>query len=315
MSSSTNTEQNETQSDLGYRGWERQLTPTWLAWWPIARTSMFLLFRRKLLWLLLAAGTLNFLFMFAVIYIYTAVLMRIQTPGFDRISDRISEGILSGVSGDGDTFSNFIFRQGVICVLMLSFGGAVLVGSDHRQGGLIFYLSRRIGRFHYLFGKFLGIAALVSMVTTIPAIVLYIQYGMMTLDETYFQDTYTTIFFGILIYGTLVSVTLSLLCLGLGSWMHRTVPLVMSWGMLFILMPMVSAALHRIFTPDFRHEKSAWLLLNLWRDLRIIGEYFFNDLKDADAPYLLPMVLIVFSVSKFSALAAWWKLRVIRVVS
>jgi ABC-2 type transport system permease protein len=163
----------------------------------------------------------------------------------------------------------------------------------------------------------LGIAALVSLVTTIPAVVLYVQYGMMTLEETYFQDTYQTILFGILIYGSLVSVTLSLLCVGLGSWLHRTVPLVMSWGMLFILMPVVSAALHRIFASNFRDrsEKSSWLLLNFWRDLRIIGEYFFDDLKDADAPYLPAMVLIVLTVSLLSALAAWWKLRVIRVVS
>ena len=273
---------------------------------------MFLLFRRKLLWLLLAAGTLNFLFMFAVIYIYTAVLM--QTPGFERVAERISNGILSGVSGDGDTYSNFIFRQGVICVLMLSFGGAVLVGSDHRQGGLIFYLSRRIGRWHYLFGKFLGVGALVSLVTTVPALVLYIQYGMMTTEENYFYETYQTILFGILIYGTLVSVTLSLICPALGSWLHRTVPLVMSWGMLFILMPVVSAALHRIFGYG-RRQSSGWLMLNFWRNLRIIGEYFFDDLKDRDAPYLLGMVVIVLLVSVLSGLAAWWKLRVIRVVS
>jgi hypothetical protein len=37
-----------------YRSWTRRLLPNWLASWPIARTALLLVLRRKLFWLLLA---------------------------------------------------------------------------------------------------------------------------------------------------------------------------------------------------------------------------------------------------------------------
>ena len=57
-----------------------------------------------------------------------------------------------------------------------------------RQGGLTFYLSRRISRWHYVVGKLLSIGLLVSLTTTVPALILYVQYGILTESTAYFRE-------------------------------------------------------------------------------------------------------------------------------
>src|SRR4051812_42139749 len=103
-----------------------------------------------------------------------------------------------------------MFTQGTVTMLLLAFAGALVVGDDMRQGGLTFYLSRRIGRWHYVLGKLLSIGLLVSLTTMLPALVLYVEFGMLTDSFTYFREN-LGILRGILGYGLVLAVTLSLL--------------------------------------------------------------------------------------------------------
>lgn len=303
------------RTDLGYRGWERSLRPTAMAWWPVARTSLLLLLRRKLFWILLLIGLFNFLFIFAMIYLYAEFIVNLpDSPGSSHRFKQFAEFILPGIiEGDGKVYSRFINIQGIVSVLMLAFGGAVLVGSDHRQGGLIFYLSRRLGVWQYLLGKFVGIAMLVSLVTTVPALILYVEYGMLT-EFRYFSLTYRTILVGILGYGMAVTVTLSLLCLAMGSWLHRTVASVMSWGTLFVLLPLVAEALQVTFSRIFAGGGRGWLLLVIWQDLSLVGDWCFGDLNSYDIHFWLAC-LILLCICGLSIFLCFWKLRTIRVVS
>jgi len=285
-----------------YREWSGRLRPSWLACWPIARTGLLLVLRRKMFWLLLGLALLNFLFAFATIYLKGQVAS--QNPGLARFVDRI----LSSVTGTGETYRDFMFAQGTVTMLLLAFAGAMLVGDDMRQGGLTFYLSRRVGRWHYVIGKLLSIGLLVSLTTTVPALILFVQYGLLTDSTHYFREN-LGILRGILGYGLILSVTLSLLLFAMASWLQKTVPLVMSWACLFVMVPALAGLLRRAF--DDRN----WQLLMLWRDIRLLGTWCFGGIdSDREVQLLLPAAVIVLLVCVLSLIAIIPRVRAVRVV-
>ncbi len=285
-----------------YRDWSGALRPSCLAWWPIARTSMLLVLRRKMFWLLFALALLNFLFVFATIYLKAQVAS--QNPALSRFVDRI----LSSVTGTGETYRDFMFAQGTVTMLLLALAGSMLVGDDLRRGGLTFYLSRRISRWHYVTGKLLSIGLLVSLTTTVPALILYVQYGLLSESTGYFREN-LGILRGILGYGLILSVTLSLLLFAMASWLQKTVPLVMAWTCLFVLVPALASLLRRVF--DDRN----WLLLILWRDIRLLGTWCFGGIdSDRELQLLFPAAVVVLVVCLLSIVALIPRVRAVRVV-
>ncbi|HZN34814.1 MAG TPA: hypothetical protein VFB80_13390 [Pirellulaceae bacterium] len=286
----------------GYRRWAGRQLPNALACWPIARSGLVLVLRRKLFWLLLALAALHFLFIFATIYLKFQIAA--QNPGLERFVNQV----LRSVTGTGETYREFMFRQGTVTMLVLAFAGGMLVGDDMRRGGLTFYLSRRIGRWHYVVGKLLAIGLLVSLTTTLPALVLYIEYGLLTNSFSYFREN-LGILVGILGYGLVMAVTLALLLFALAAWLHKTVPLVMAWACLFVLLPALGELLQDVF--DDRH----WLLLSLWRDIRLVGTWFFGGIDtERELAMLNPSLAIVLGVCIVSTLALVPRVRAVRVV-
>lgn len=286
---------------LGYRAWEQRLRPSWFACWAIARTGVMLVVRRKIFWLLLGLALINFLFFFAMIYLKAQLVA--ENPGFQQFVDRL----LRSVSGTGETYRDFMFAQGTVTMLLLAFAGETLVGADYRRGGLTFYLSRRISRWEYLAGKLLTIGLLVSITTTIPALILYVEYGLLTDSLTYFRENYR-ILFGILGYGVILAVVLGLVLFALASWLRRTVPLIMGWACLFVFLPAIGLLLRRVY-----HEPM-WSLLNLWRDIRLLGSWCFGAIDEQNAELATWAAVIVLLVCVVSALTSIPRLRATQVV-
>ena len=278
-----------------------QQRAAWLACWPIARTALLLVFRRKLFWLFLGIALLTFMFRFGVIYLLAE--LNTQQSGIGRMLSRLDPNL----EGSGRTFLNFMLAQGTVTMILLAFAGSVLAGNDHRRGGLTFYLSRRINVLHYTGGKLLAIGLLVSLTTTLPALVLFLEQGMLGDTAKYFSENYN-IAIGILGYGGLIAVTLGLLLFALVSWMPRPVPLVMSWACLFVFLPVLSGILRWVF--DDRH----WRLLNLWRDLYAIGSRCFGEaaVRSSDEAQLPEAAAVVFSVCLVSFIAIVVRIRQLR---
>ena len=95
-------------------------------------------------------------------------------------------GMLKDLDGFGTTFLNFMVAQSTVTVILLAFAGSVLAGNDHSRGGLIFYLSRRINVMHYAAGKLLAIGLIISLTTTLPALILFFEYGLLGDTGKYF---------------------------------------------------------------------------------------------------------------------------------
>jgi ABC-type transport system involved in multi-copper enzyme maturation permease subunit len=285
-----------------YRGWTSRLRPTLFSIWPIAWTGLKLVLRRKLFWLLFGITLINFLFLFATIYLKAQI--RMENPELMRFVDNV----LESVSGTGTTYRDFMAAQGTVTMLMLAFAGEVLVGNDYRHGGLGFYLSRRIGRRHYLLGKLLGIGLLVQLTTTLPALILYFEYGLLTDSVVYFREN-ARILLGILGYGLVMGVALSLVLFAMAAWLQRTVPLVMGWACLFVLLPVIGAILRNVY------DDRRWYLLAFWRDIRLLGSWCFGALDPRrDEPMMGGAVAIVVAVCVAAALLAIPRVQAIKVV-
>lgn len=253
----------------GYRAWEGRQKSPWWSCWSIVRTGLGVILRRRIFWILIGLGLLNFLFNFA--FIYLKATLAVQNEGVARFLDNYR------VTGTGDAYADFMFAQASITALLLAFAGSTLIGSDYRQGGLIFYLSRRIERRHYVVGKLLTVAAVVTVITTLPALALYFEYGLLSSSLDYFLEN-PRILGGIVGYGIILATVQSLMLFAIAAWVPRTIPLVMTWLGIFVLLKGLADAMRAI------DDNRLWLLLGFWDDMHRLGRWCFGALDNSRIP-------------------------------
>jgi ABC-2 type transport system permease protein len=257
---------------LHYRAWRGEFrTPVWSVW-PIARVAVGTIFRRKLFWGIYALGLMVFCLFFFGQYLLEWARDQIGEDSvlvgpyrarpaelIDFLGDRLK------LNGSAETFSNFIWYQGYIVMVVLALAGSILVGNDFQFGSLPFYLSKPLASWHYLVGKCLAVALFVNLMTTLPALALWVQYGCLQHSWDYFFSSWH-LFFGILGYGLLLTGFLSLLLVATAGWLRRTVPLIMMWTTVLFFCRLVGNVLVLTMGYDAR-----WRLIDLWHDLYLLG--------------------------------------------
>jgi ABC-2 type transport system permease protein len=283
----------------GYREWGGQRRSPWWSCLTLARVGLGIIFRRWVFWALIGLGLMNFVFHFAFIYLKATLVIQ------DRDMERFLDGFK--VTGTGQAYADFMSLQGAITMLLLAFAGSALIGSDYRQGGMVFYLSRAIDRRHYIAGKLLSIASVVTVITVLPAIVLYIEYGMLSNSFSYFRENWR-ILVGILGYGFVEASVQSVLLFAIAAWVPRTVPLVMSWLGLFALLGALSEALWRI------NKTARWRLISLAEDMHQVGVWFFGITPDDPRPALQETAWVLVGVCVVGLLLIIRRVRAVEVV-
>lgn len=260
-----------TDTLLRYRPWRGELHgPVWSAL-AMARVSLRLMFRRRLLWGLFALGLLVFSFFFYAQYLVVWITTQLTTETVRFAGIPVTVGDLTkflgrlSLNGTDHTFGNFIWFQGYVLVIVLALAGSVLVGNDFFHGSLPFYLAKPIGRWHYVLGKCLAIGAFVNLMTTLPAVVLWVQAGLLYDWQTYYGNN-LGLLAGVFGYGLVLTVTLSLLVVATAVWVRRTVPLVMVWMGLFVLLRLFA----HLLVDELRFDPR-WRLIDLWNDLYLVG--------------------------------------------
>ena len=173
------------------------------------------------------------------------------------------------MDGSADTYGDFMWGEGYIAMVILAFAASVIVGNDFQHNSLPFYLSKPIGRRHYLVGKALAVAVVINAMTTVPAIALFIEYGFIDTWD-YYVDQFRLLV-GILAYGAALTVTLSLLLLVTATWLRKTVPLVMVWTAAFVM-----ARLVQRWLVDGLGMSPQWRLLDIWNDMYLFGQWVFG---------------------------------------
>lgn len=288
---------------LSYRPWRGTLRGPASGVLAIARTSILMLARRKIFWTLFGLSMMIFAFFFYGQYLQTWISaqlnqeeIRVGATGGTRLQPAELFKFLKTVlhlDGSGYLFGNFIWFEGHIVMIVLALAGSVLIGNDFQHGGMPFYLSKPLNRWHYIAGKWLAVATIINLMTTVPAVALYVEYGLIDTWTYYYEQI--GLFLGVIAYGLVLSVVLGLLLLATAVWLRRTVPLVMVWAALFVFLRLAARMTVRF------HPR--WRLLDLWNDLYLVGNWLMQMPHDSIRPRNQPeyweaaFVLIALSVA------------------
>jgi ABC-2 type transport system permease protein len=309
-----------TESMLRNRAWKGELRPPAYASVAMARFSLRLLFRRKLFWALYGLALMVFFFYFFGQYWVVWVQQftsdktvpiagaRVRISDFTKFLDALQ------LNGSAYTFANLIWFEGYVAMIVLALAGAVLVGNDFHHGSLPYYLSKPIGRRHYVLGKVLGAGAFINLMTTIPALVLFIQAGLLYDWRTYYFDHFRALL-GILGYGLVLTITLGLLLVATAVVVRRTVPLVMIWTGIFVLCNSLSK-----FLAETQRLGATWRLIDLWNDLYLIGLFLLGGEQSqaktgAEQPPVWQAAIVVALVCVGSWLVLRRRIEAVEIVS
>ena len=142
--------------DQTYRRYEARQPPRSIRFWPITREALRLLLAKRVFLALLALCWIPFLGF--VIYVWALT----QFPEAGRL-----------FPAGGAIFGRFFRFQIPLVLILATFGGAGLIASDLRTGGILVYLSRPLTRRDYVLGKLGVLLALILFVTLVPALLLY----------------------------------------------------------------------------------------------------------------------------------------------
>jgi len=151
-----------------YKPYAGALTPAWSRWLILFRYSRRDLFRSKFVTALFVACFFWPVVCLAMIYVAhsASFLQQIGLPA----------GI---ISIDNKFFYNFMWVQGVFAFFLTAFTGPGLISPDLANGALPLYFCRPFSRAEYVLGKSSVLAILLSQITWVPGLILFvIQAGM-----------------------------------------------------------------------------------------------------------------------------------------
>ncbi len=252
-----------------YHGWQGELESPWWSCLALVRVAILQVLRRRVYWFVLALGMLNFLIFWSIIYATTQLPIPPEARG--ELLDRFAFSTQPDIAKDSG-YVKFMEGQSLIVMILLAFSGSLLVGADFRTRALPFYLSRRIDRAHYIVGKLLAVSSLIALLTSLPALLLFVEYGMFTSSFDYWIDNWE-IAVSILSYGLVLCVVLSIWIVTLSAYLQTIAPIAITWSCLFVLLSGMANAIRR--TTDNRY----WELLDPWRDIRYVGRLIFGGFE------------------------------------
>lgn len=272
-----------------YHGWRGELRSPWLGCLALVRVSLLQVFRRKIYWFVLALGLLNFLFFWVVIYVTT------QFPAAKGAILEAFEFSAYTTPERESGYIAFMFLQSMIVMILLAFSGSLLVGHEFRHRSLPFFLSRRIDRRHYIVGKLLAISTLTAFLTIVPALLLFVEYGMLTPNLDYWTDNWR-IPLSVVGYGSIICLVLSVGIVSLSAYLQKTAPIAISWASIFLLLWRLADLLndHTVY----------WNLIDPWRDMRYVGRLCFGTFNNETDRELAWYALYILSAVCAVALAA-----------
>jgi ABC-2 type transport system permease protein len=305
---------------LHYRPWRGEFNDSAWSIWPIARTALSMVVRRKLFWGMYGFALLTFLVFFFGQYLLAwarsmTAEQELRFPGVKEAYKTEDVIVLLEKSmkmdGSPETYRNFFWYQGWMVMILLAMAGTILVGNDFHHGSLPFYLAKPISPWHYVLGKCLAAAVFVNLMTTVPALVLFIQYRMLYAWGDWGSEL--RLLGGILGYGLVLTVFFSLMLTATASWLRRTVPLIMAWTTLFLFLRLLANSL----VDGLRYDP-AWRLIDLWNDTWLVGNYLLGvdmaNIRPSAQPAWYQAALVLGTMSALCLSYLSLRIRAVEVV-
>ncbi|RYG47271.1 hypothetical protein EON79_07835 [bacterium] len=159
-------------ADLSYRAYDGPLASPKYRWWVIARQTMQMGFRRKGLWLLMAASAWYYIVMLVILFFVQKI------TGATPQGEAQMRSFLGRLVWKDQLLHGFSFAQMPLLLVALILGAGA-IANDNRANALLVYLSKPCTKLDYMIGKFVGVFLPILGVVTIPTVIFYL-YGAMT---------------------------------------------------------------------------------------------------------------------------------------
>ncbi len=241
-----------------YRHWEGTLKPrNYTRWWVIAKAELKLLAKRRIVRLIIAIPPVIYIVVHAVlIYIYNQ---------FDAVDFPFQV--------DPAFFQQFLFRttfvSGLFVALIAIFSGAGLIANDLKSNALSLYLSKPISWVDYLIGKFTVVGILLTCITLVPGLLLFIEQLLLS-DVTFFKENYW-IGFSIIGYSVVIVAITSLLMLLFSSLTTNARYATIGFCAVWFGLPIIHLVLKGVL------RTSSVALVSVWANYDRLGTVLFGS--------------------------------------
>jgi len=249
-----------------YKPYSGTMTPEWSRFLVLFRYSRRNLFRSKFM-------TAFFVICFFYPVVCLAVIYLAHSASF------LAEfGVPTGVlTIDNKFFYAFISVQGVFAFLLTAFAGPGLISPDLANGALPLYFCRPFSRAEYVLGKSSVLAILLSQITWVPGLVLFIVQSSLAGASWTWTNLWMA---GSLMLSSLLWIAiLSLLAMALSAWVKWRIVA----GALLLALMFFGAGFAQAINAVLRTESGhflnvAYLMGTVW-----------NSLFQVDATHAIPV--------------------------
>ncbi len=272
-----------------YKPYAGVLTPVWSRWLILFRYSRRDLFRSKFMTALFVAC-----FFYPVGCLLTIYLAH-------SLSFLQEIGVPNGfISIDNKFFFYFVCVQGVFAFLLTAFAGPGLISPDLANGALPLYFCRPFSRAEYVLGKSSVLAILLSQVTWVPGLILFImQAGMAGTSWTWSN---LWIAGSLFVCSVILIAILSLLAMALSAWVKwRIVAGALLLGVMFFGAGFGEAINVVLRTQSGSFFNLAYLMKTVW-----------NALFQVDVEHAIPVAQAWVALLAYCAICLGLLIRKVR---
>jgi ABC-2 type transport system permease protein len=257
-----------------YKGYEGRLTPEWSRFLIIPRYAWESLFKQRFLLIFFVAcffypiGCAIFLYLNANLAMIASLI-----PGANTAS-------IKGLEVGGRFFFLFTSIQGAMAFILTAFIGPGLISPDLANNALPLYFCRPFSRTEYVAGKLGVVAILLSFITWIPGLLLFLMQWSLA-GSTWF-DANNWLPASIFLSNVMWVLLISLLALALSAWVRWKVVA----GALLLLIFFMGTGLGAAINAVMRTEKGAWIDIGsnnsrIWLELYRIRESTTISIEEA----------------------------------
>ena len=280
-----------------YKGYEGPLTPEWSRFLILPRYAWASLFKQRFL-----------LIFFVVCFFYPlgcAVFLYLNANLGALASMIPGAAQMKGLEVGGRFFHLFTSIQGSMAFVLTAFIGPGLISPDLANNALPLYFCRPFSRTEYVAGKLGVVAILLSSITWIPGLLLFLMQWSVADDKWFGANSWIAP--ALLLSNLIWILLISFLALALSAWVRWKVIA----GALLLLVFFMGAGMGAAINAVMRTEKGAWIDIGsnigrVWLELFRITDSNSISIEEAWVSLL--------SMLAFCLWLLWKKIRAYEVV-
>lgn len=247
--------------DQSYQHWNGTLKSHAFRWWIITKEGLKIILKRKLFIIFVMAPPFMYLiFRGGMIYFINSLGTKVLF--FPSIDEKFFNDFFSSTVVPIPWTFFFII---MICV----FGGADLIAKDLKNNVLQLYLSKPLTRVDYIIGKLATIMLLLTSVTALPGVILFLESILLSDNLTFLKEKYW-ILGSVLGYSLILTLIPGLIILAFSSLTKNNRYAAIGFAIISLFTPIVYQILESIFHTD----KVA--LVSFWANFQQLGNIMFG---------------------------------------